>query len=112
MPASETRFGGKNYIIAPASAVKAVMKIAVLIVNWNGGALLSRCLQSLSVQRRAPDSVVVVDNASSDGSLDQAAPWLGTATVIRLDENVGFARGNNIAAAAAGESRGGACGPG
>ena len=77
------------------------MKVAVLIVNWNGGSLLSRCLQSLGAQRRAPDRVVVVDNASTDDSLDLAAPWLQTAHVIRLEENVGFARGNNIAAAAA-----------
>jgi GT2 family glycosyltransferase len=77
------------------------MTIAVLIVNWNGGDLLSRCLQSLSVQRRAPDRVVIVDNASTDGSLDEAVPSLPSATVIRLNENVGFARANNIAAAAA-----------
>jgi GT2 family glycosyltransferase len=79
------------------------MRIAVLIVNWNGGALLGRCLRSLSIQRHAPHRVVVVDNASTDDSLEQAAPWLGAATVIRLDKNVGFARGNNIAAAAAGD---------
>ena len=76
----------------------------VLIVNWNSGALLSRCLQSLSLQRRAPDRVVLVDNASTDGSLEQAAAWLGAARVIRLDKNVGFARGNNIAAAAASDA--------
>src|SRR4051812_38061063 len=79
------------------------MKIAVLIVNWNGGALLSRCLRSLSVQRRAPDCVIVVDNASTDRSLDEAAPWLAAARLIRLRENVGFAKANNIAAAAAGD---------
>ena len=78
------------------------MKVAVLIVNWNGGSLLSRCLQSLERQRHAANRVVVVDNASTDDSLDVAARWLRTAHVIRLDENVGFARGNNIAAAAAG----------
>jgi len=79
------------------------VKVAVLIVNWNGGPLLSRCLQSLGTQRRAPDRVVVVDNASTDESLALAGPWLQTAHVIRLDENTGFARGNNIAAAAAGD---------
>jgi GT2 family glycosyltransferase len=77
------------------------MKIAVLIVNWNGGAWLGRCLQSLARQRRAPDRVLVVDNASTDDSLDRAAAWLRAADVIRLTENVGFAKGNNIAAAAA-----------
>ncbi len=80
------------------------MKIAVLIVNWNGGALLSRCLQSLAVQRRPPDQIVIVDNASTDASLALAGPWLGIAEVIRLGENVGFARGNNLAARAASQA--------
>jgi len=79
------------------------MKIAVLIVNWNGGALLSRCLQSLGGQRRRPERVVIIDNASTDDSLEQAAPWLSMAQVIRLRENAGFAKANNIAAVAAGD---------
>jgi len=41
------------------------MRVAVLIVNWNGGDLLTRCLESLEQQRRRPDHVIVVDNASS-----------------------------------------------
>jgi GT2 family glycosyltransferase len=76
------------------------VKVAVLIVNWNGGALLSRCLQALALQQRFPDSVVVVDNASSDDSLAIAQPFMGGARLIRLTENSGFARANNIAAAA------------
>jgi len=79
------------------------MRIAVLIVNWNGGPLLSRCLQSLAAQRRAPDRIVVVDNASTDESLTLARAALRGAQLIRLESNAGFARGNNIAAAAAGD---------
>lgn len=79
------------------------MTVAVLVVNWNAGALLGRCLQSLASQTRSPDRVVVVDNASSDDSLELAAPHLGAAEVIRLKDNVGFARANNIAARAAGD---------
>ena len=78
------------------------MTVAVLVVNWNSGPLLARCLQSLARQRRRPDRVVVVDNASSDSSLDVAAPFLDGAEIIRLQENTGFARANNIAASAAG----------
>ena len=79
------------------------MRVAVLVVNWNAGPLLSRCLQSLARQSRLPDRIVVVDNASSDGSLDLAAPYLSGAETIRLAENTGFARANNIAARAAGD---------
>ena len=77
------------------------MKVAVLIVNWNGGDLLTQCLESLERQRRRPDHVVVVDNASSDDSLTRAAHVLKDVELIRLPSNVGFARGNNIAAQAA-----------
>ena len=77
------------------------MKIVVLIVNWNGGAWLDRCLQSLTIQRRRPARVVVVDNASTDDSLERAAPRLRSVELIRLTRNVGFAEGNNIAAASA-----------
>ena len=77
------------------------MKVAILVVNWNAGALLGRCLQSLARQTRPPDRVIVVDNASSDDSLELAAPYLSGVEVIRLQENAGFARANNIGADAA-----------
>jgi len=75
--------------------------VAVLIVNWNGGDLLSRCLDSLQQQRRSPDHIIVVDNGSSDDSLQRAERWLSGVQMIRLPRNVGFARANNIAAQAA-----------
>ena len=78
------------------------MTVAVLIVNWNSRDLLRECLRSLSAQTRRPDRVVLVDNNSTDDSLRQARDWLTGVEVIRLQENVGFARANNIAAAAAG----------
>ena len=78
------------------------MTVAVIIVNWNGGALLSRCLESLEQQRRQPDHIIVVDNGSSDDSLARAGDRLRHVELIRLNENVGFACANNLAAKAAG----------
>lgn len=77
------------------------MTVAILIVNYNGGELLRQCLQSIRDQQRPPDHVIVVDNGSQDDSLQLAEPLLRDVELIRLTENVGFARGNNIAAAAA-----------
>jgi GT2 family glycosyltransferase len=78
--------------------------VAVLVVNWNAGPLLDRCLAALAAQQRQPNRVIIVDNGSSDHSLLHAAERLRGAELIRLRENVGFARANNIAAAAAPEA--------
>jgi len=72
--------------------------VSVLVVNHNGGDLLERCLTS--VQRAAGSwslQTVVVDNASTDGS-DIVSDAVQPTVLIRIDENVGFARANNIAA--------------
>jgi GT2 family glycosyltransferase len=77
------------------------MTVAVIIVNWNGGELLKNCLTSLAGQLRTPDHIIVVDNHSTDDSLERAAEWLRHVELIRLPSNVGFATANNIAARAA-----------
>jgi GT2 family glycosyltransferase len=77
------------------------MTVAVLIVNWNGGELLNDCLASLADQRRPPDHVIVVDNNSTDNSLERAADRLRGTELIKLPTNVGFAKANNVAARAA-----------
>jgi GT2 family glycosyltransferase len=76
------------------------VRVAVLIVNWNAGAYLGTALAALAKQRRPADRILVVDNASTDGSREIVAQTPGI-ELIALDENVGFAAGNNIAAAAA-----------
>jgi GT2 family glycosyltransferase len=81
---------------------QAQMTVAVVIVNWNSGELLSRCLQSIETQQRRPDHIVLVDNASTDDSIDRLGRTaLRDVQVIRLPRNVGFAAANNVAARAA-----------
>lgn len=73
--------------------------VTVIIVNYNGGVYLDRCLNALAAQTAPPRQVVLVDNASTDGSADhaeQSFPWL---RVIRCPENQGFAAANNLAVA-------------
>lgn len=70
----------------------------MIIVNWNGGALLAQSVQSLQKQTTAPTAVLVVDNASTDDSLAQLPAWDRLA-VLRMDDNLGFAAGNNRAIA-------------
>lgn len=70
--------------------------ITVIIVNWNGGDLLRRCLNDLLQQTVQPARILVMDNGSSDGSAEDVAGLPGV-TVQMLGENFGFAAGNNRA---------------
>jgi len=72
--------------------------VSVIVVNWNGKAYLEECLNSLRHQTFSDFEVIVVDNGSTDGSfeyLQSHSPEFGH--LLRNEENVGFARGNNQA---------------
>lgn len=73
------------------------MPVSVIIVNWNSGELLAKCLHHLNCQTILPRRVFVVDNASTDGSnkIEDTSP--GSLKIIRMNYNVGFAAGNNQA---------------
>ena len=45
-------------------------KVTVVIVNWNGEQFLERCLTALMAQTVKPYEIILVDNASSDGSIE------------------------------------------
>jgi GT2 family glycosyltransferase len=76
--------------------------VSIIIVNWNGGELLRRCVESIDqFPPRLPHEIVVVDNASTDESVEwlkrQAAT--GRLRLIENEANVGFSRANNRAIA-------------
>lgn len=75
-------------------------KVTVIIVNWNGELFLERCLDALMLQTVKPHEIIVVDNASSDRSVEIVRQF-PSVRLLALDENTGFARGNNIAIEAA-----------
>jgi len=71
-------------------------RLSIIIVNYNTGGLLERCL--FSVFENAPDAdveVFVVDNASSDDSLQRISKFGRRLKLISNQENLGFARGCN-----------------
>ncbi len=70
--------------------------VTVVVVNWNGGSLLIECLQKLKEQSLQANHIILMDNASTDGSADLAAAIDGV-TVQKLEKNYGFAKANNIA---------------
>lgn len=76
----------------------AVPSLDVVIVNWNAGPLLGRCLGALREARTGAfplSRVVVVDNASTDGSVDGLDAFDLPLTVIRNSANRGFAAACN-----------------
>lgn len=70
--------------------------VSVVVLNMNGGSLLSECLDSLAAQTFTDYEVILVDNASSDGSWNLPHMRRPRWTLVRLDLNHGFAEGNNI----------------
>lgn len=76
-------------------------KISVIIVNYNGGEWLARCVQSVLDQSFTNFECFIVDNGSEDGSISALPKLDNRFTIMELGENTGFARGNNIAAAKA-----------
>jgi len=64
--------------------------ISVVVVNWNSGALLERCIGSL--RTHAPEcEIVLVDNDSGDSSLDSIRRWADAMILVRNRQNLGFA---------------------
>jgi GT2 family glycosyltransferase len=73
--------------------------VSLIVVNWNGAGFLEDCLASLERQTYPNREFILVDNGSTDGSADILRAWserLAPSTVICLDENTGFCRGNNL----------------
>ncbi|MDD5072671.1 MAG: glycosyltransferase family 2 protein, partial [Candidatus Omnitrophica bacterium] len=79
-----------------------VKDLSVIIVNWNTGALLRDCVESVySETTRHSLEVIVVDNASSDDSVSLVEAEFKAVVVIKNSKNFGFAKGNNIGVEAA-----------
>lgn len=73
-------------------------EVSVLIVNWNTRELLRACLHSLQTHMVGlQHEIIVVDNASPDGSAALVATQFPHVKLLALDANAGFAAGNNLA---------------
>jgi N-acetylglucosaminyl-diphospho-decaprenol L-rhamnosyltransferase len=74
--------------------------VSVIITTWNSAAHLPRCLEKISSQILKDFEGIVVDNSSSDGTLDGLeSRWPGLdIRVLRPGENQGFAAANNLGA--------------
>ncbi|MEM0054446.1 MAG: glycosyltransferase [Nitrososphaeria archaeon] len=74
--------------------------VSVIILNYNGGDSVKRCIRSVLNSKYPNIEVVVFDNASKDGSYEEILREfraLDNLKIIRSDVNYGFAKGNNVA---------------
>lgn len=72
--------------------------IDIVIVNWNAGERLKKCIDSINTfHNELVEKIIVVDNGSVDGS-DSAVESLKNVTMVRAGENLGFGRACNIGA--------------
>ncbi|MBL8069418.1 MAG: glycosyltransferase family 2 protein [Armatimonadetes bacterium] len=70
--------------------------VDIVVVNWNTREKLRACLASLQVQSMLPSRVIVVDNASTDGSAEMVRTEFPGVELLAQEVNLGYAKGNNL----------------
>ena len=73
-------------------------KVSIIIVNYNGKELLQKCLDSLLKVNYDNFEIILVDNNSTDGTVEFITKNYPSLIIIKLDSNKGFAEPNNVAA--------------
>ncbi len=70
--------------------------ISVVVLNWNGVQVVDQCLTSLDQQTYRPLEIILVDNASTDGSAELVRKRFPHVKLIVNERNLGFGGGNNV----------------
>src|SRR5258708_28427908 len=74
-----------------------MIQLSIIIVTWNAKKYVTECLDSLQAYTNNPNAeIIVVDNASTDGTPELVRDSYPGVTLIRNEENLGFAKANNI----------------
>ena len=71
--------------------------VSVTIVTYNSGRFIKRCLESVLEQKYPTTEIVVIDNASTDGTVDILEQFEERVRIVYNDENIGFAAAQNQA---------------
>ena len=78
--------------------------VSLVIVDYNAGDVLLRCLEAVALQTLPPLRLLLVDNAGTDGSFEKACAWVssnstlaGITEILSNEKNLGFAAANNAA---------------
>ena len=69
--------------------------VTVIVLNWNGKDLTIECLESLKQVHYSNFKILVVDNGSTDGSVEMLKIFFPEVSILVLEKNLGYAIGNN-----------------
>lgn len=72
------------------------MELSIIIVNWNSAEFVSECVKSIREQTTVPCQIIVVDNASAKEDCEKLKKCCQDLELILSEENLGFARANNL----------------
>ena len=81
--------------------ISSEIMLSILIVNFNGKDFLGPCFDSIRKHITVPYEIIVVDNASHDGSVKHIREYYHEINLIISEVNLGFSAGNNLAARSA-----------
>jgi len=73
-------------------------EVSVVVVTWNGRAYLEPCLAAVAAQQGIDAEAILVDNGSTDGTVDFVRARFPQVRIVALADNRGFAGGNNAGA--------------
>ena len=82
----------------PSPQVSILPEVSILIVSYNTRELTLAAIDAVVRETRTPHEIIVIDNASSDGSPQAIASHPAAPRLIALKDNIGFGRANNLAA--------------
>jgi len=82
---------------SPDAGRSGTTRVVAIVLNWNGGEETVECLRSLAAQQAPRPTVLLADNASSDGSVERLLALDPGLAVLRFEQNLGYAGGNNRA---------------
>jgi GT2 family glycosyltransferase len=95
---------GGGVRLAARETEEDAMKVAAIVLNWNRPEETAACCRSLAAQTHRDLGIWVVDNGSTANTAEELAAACPQATVVRLEENLGFAGGVNAGIRAAREA--------
>jgi N-acetylglucosaminyl-diphospho-decaprenol L-rhamnosyltransferase len=81
----------------PTGEISDAVEVTVAIVNWNSGDDLTQCVNALRKNTEVAWELVVIDNGSTDGSVERLRDGGVVARVIQTERNLGYAGGVNEA---------------